>query len=204
MANSELPRMVAVSIRIYTRVLWLCPRRYRREYGGLMVQAFRDLCCDAYQRGAARGVLRVWPRALLDLCLTAAGEHLAGLRARALAAQAAGIALLVLLIAAALGPALGPLSAPTPEAAKAPVAGDRPTFRPAESHVAFQPGQQVITTDSRVVLEPGEQVIVARADEPGATRRSFHGTGGQVVALDGSQSRCSQLAAGSRGVIFYP
>ncbi len=66
MPSPALPRIVAISTHIYSRVLWLCPRHYRREYGAPMAQAFRDLCCDAYQwaernRSASNlGSARAW------------------------------------------------------------------------------------------------------------------------------------------------
>lgn len=55
--------------RSYRTLLLLYPRRFRREFGGDMVQLLRD---DLDQRGALRG----WARALLDLSVSVPVQHL--------------------------------------------------------------------------------------------------------------------------------
>lgn len=63
-------RWIAFSARIYRALLILYPADYRREYGSLMVQFFRDVSRDKYQRQGFLGVIRWWCKTLFDLALT--------------------------------------------------------------------------------------------------------------------------------------
>jgi hypothetical protein len=60
----------------YRVLLGVYPADYRREYEGLMVQLFRDLCRDAYREKGRAGLARLWQRVLADTIVTAAVEHI--------------------------------------------------------------------------------------------------------------------------------
>lgn len=76
-----MPRIILyVFDRFYRVVLWIYPRSYRRVYGALMAQLFRDLCRDAYARRGIRALPYLWLHILLDAVITAAIEHLAMFR----------------------------------------------------------------------------------------------------------------------------
>ncbi len=64
-------RWIAGSARIYRALLILYPADYRREYGALMVQVFRDVCRDRLRRQGIAGIVLWWCKTLLDLTLTA-------------------------------------------------------------------------------------------------------------------------------------
>lgn len=68
--------MLRISERAYRALLKLYPPDYRREYGDLMAQAFRDLCRDALRLGGARGLVDLWLHTLADVALTATRERL--------------------------------------------------------------------------------------------------------------------------------
>ncbi len=57
-----------ISERIYRFLQLVYPREYRREYGELMVQLFRD---RMRRDGKGFGGLRVWVQILVDLCSSA-------------------------------------------------------------------------------------------------------------------------------------
>ncbi|GEM_PF-1595777 len=88
MAGGRRAPILAVSHTVYDLLLWLCPARYRREYGPLMRQAFADLAREAYARHGACGVLALWLRLLPDACATALAEHIVALKERRVAAPA--------------------------------------------------------------------------------------------------------------------
>ena len=74
----------SASERLYAGLLALYPARYRREYGPLMAQLFRDLLRDTrWQVGSggnaarARGLAALWLRVAAELGVTAAREHIA-------------------------------------------------------------------------------------------------------------------------------
>lgn len=62
--------------RFYRSLLWVYPATYRREYGALMTQLFRDLRRDAYRRAGRVGVVGLWGRILTELAVTAIVEHI--------------------------------------------------------------------------------------------------------------------------------
>jgi hypothetical protein len=72
-------RIVAVSERLYRRLLGAYPAAFRHQYGAQMTQVFRDCCRAAYQRSGARGVLRLWIPTFGDLVRNAIAEHIAAL-----------------------------------------------------------------------------------------------------------------------------
>ncbi len=59
--SRALPKSVALSILIYRGLLLSSPRAFRRQYGSLMVQAFRQCCVEAHQHKGTYGVVRAWP-----------------------------------------------------------------------------------------------------------------------------------------------
>jgi len=68
-------RVVSISVKIYLALLLLYPAGHRREYGALMVQAFRDLCREAYAQTHMFGLARLWGPTLKDLVTSAFAEH---------------------------------------------------------------------------------------------------------------------------------
>ncbi len=71
----ETNRWIAISRRIYARLLNLYPQPYRSEYGPAMLQLFVDQCRAACRRGGV-GLSALWLRTLFDLGLSALSEHL--------------------------------------------------------------------------------------------------------------------------------
>lgn len=68
--------MQNLSTRLYHVLLWLYPANFRRKYGDLMAQAFRDRLRDARRDGMiAAGMC--WLHALFDLLVNALGERMA-------------------------------------------------------------------------------------------------------------------------------
>lgn len=63
-------RWIVLSERVYRALLVLYPVDYRREYGPLMVQLFRDVSLDKYHRRGMAGVVLWWCKTLLDLILS--------------------------------------------------------------------------------------------------------------------------------------
>jgi hypothetical protein len=70
------PKIIAVSEKIYRKLLRLYPQSYRREFGDLMALLFRDQCRDAWQCGRYAGLLKLWLRTLPDLGKTSFIEQL--------------------------------------------------------------------------------------------------------------------------------
>ena len=60
----------------------LYPARYRREYGPLMRQLFRDLLRDTRKQGRKRAVAGLWLRVVAELGVTAGREHAAEIERR--------------------------------------------------------------------------------------------------------------------------
>ena len=77
MATLPAPRSRPASARLYERLLGLYPARYRREYGPLMAQLFRDLLRDTRQQGGGWAVAGLWLRVTAELGVTAGREHVA-------------------------------------------------------------------------------------------------------------------------------
>jgi hypothetical protein len=63
-------RWIAFSERVYRVLLLLYPADYRREYGWLMVQLFRDVCRQRYHQQGRIGIALWWCRTVFDLALT--------------------------------------------------------------------------------------------------------------------------------------
>ncbi len=75
-------RAVALSGRLFQRLLAAYPEAYRREYGPPMAQLFRDQCRDSWRAGRGWGLARLWLRVLPDLVKTSVLEHLSTLKER--------------------------------------------------------------------------------------------------------------------------
>jgi hypothetical protein len=71
MMNPTTPNpWIAYSTAVYRALLMLYPADYRREYGALMVQVFRDVARDKYAGGGVIAMALWWCSTLLDLTLT--------------------------------------------------------------------------------------------------------------------------------------
>ena len=96
-------RTVERMARMYRRFLWLYPADHRRDYGGLMMQLFRDQCREALREQGAPRLFAVGWRALTDLIFSSIHEHITNLANHM---KTSGINLLShLLIATAIGTA---------------------------------------------------------------------------------------------------
>jgi hypothetical protein len=69
-----------LSERLYQRLLAIYPAAYRREYGPLMLQLFRDLRRDTWRRGKRWDLAMLWLRVLGDVGTTAWAEHVSEFR----------------------------------------------------------------------------------------------------------------------------
>jgi hypothetical protein len=105
-------RAASTSERLYHRLLWVYPAAYRREYGPLMAQLFRDLLRDARRSPRPLGLARLWLSTVFEVFVTAAREHYAEMRSQLMNATpehtsrfspAAGRGLLAAAIVIALG-----------------------------------------------------------------------------------------------------
>ena len=75
-------KAVALSGRLFQRLLAAYPKAHRREYGPAMAQLFRDQCRDAWRAGRGWGLTWLWLRVLPDLVKTSVVEHLSTLKER--------------------------------------------------------------------------------------------------------------------------
>ena len=76
MINDSSKFCSPISLKIYGWLLAAYPAEFRREYGPLMAQAFRDRCREEWRRGRRARVWRLWMETLLDLIQTAPREQL--------------------------------------------------------------------------------------------------------------------------------
>ncbi len=75
MSSQQPTQPLRTSDRLYRALLMAYPAKFRREYGPLMAQAFRDLCRDAYRRRGVPELLKLWVRTLPEVAATAAVER---------------------------------------------------------------------------------------------------------------------------------
>jgi hypothetical protein len=80
MPRSPFARVLSASERLYQVLLLAYPPAYRREYGHLMAQAYRDLCRDTYRQKGMVGMVALWFRVLADLATSFIVQHLDALR----------------------------------------------------------------------------------------------------------------------------
>jgi putative ABC transport system permease protein len=72
------PRLLRLAVWGYHRVLRLYPKTFRADYGGSMVQAFRDRCRAAHKTHGLGGLLRVGAAGLLDAAANGVLERTSG------------------------------------------------------------------------------------------------------------------------------
>jgi hypothetical protein len=82
MAKNFNNRALAVSQKIYGRLLLAYPKAHREEYGPAMAQLFRDQGRDAWNESQSWGVVKLWLRVLPDLVKTSITERLAALNTK--------------------------------------------------------------------------------------------------------------------------
>lgn len=87
-----------VSLKVYGWLLSAYPAEFRREYGPLMAQVFRDRCREKGRVGGHAGLLRLWMETLLDLIQTAPKEQLQKF-GKGIAVMKAAIKILLALVA---------------------------------------------------------------------------------------------------------
>jgi len=68
-------RWMSASERVYAALMHVYPRAFRAQYGDEMMDYFRDRLRDERARAGARGVARLWTRALIDLASSAIHEY---------------------------------------------------------------------------------------------------------------------------------
>lgn len=73
-SNDQFP--IALSVSVYRLLLFAYPEEFRQEYGGDMLQVFRDYCLRDYRQSGPLGVLGLWAVTLLDLIKSVIEEHL--------------------------------------------------------------------------------------------------------------------------------
>ncbi len=69
------PKWIRLSEHIYGALLILYPVEFRRDYGSLMLQIFRDVSRDRYHHQGAASLVFWWCRTLLDLVFTVIEQH---------------------------------------------------------------------------------------------------------------------------------
>jgi hypothetical protein len=67
--------LLAASAWLYSAVLVLYPKAFRRRYGAQMRRDFRELSREGLREGGATELVRVWAATLSDLVLTALMER---------------------------------------------------------------------------------------------------------------------------------
>ncbi len=82
MSRCSDTKPVALSGKVYERLLALYPVEHRRKYGAPMAQLFRDQCRDAWTEAHGWGLALLWLRTSMDLVKTSTAEHLRSLKQR--------------------------------------------------------------------------------------------------------------------------
>ena len=70
------PNPLALSGRFYSLLLYAYPVPFRREYGRLMAQLFRDEARDTLQGSGTAGLIGLWFLTLIDLLKSVFAEHI--------------------------------------------------------------------------------------------------------------------------------
>ncbi len=76
--NTHDPQPVTFSVRLYRRLVSAYPADFRREYGELMLQVFRDSCRRANMEGGSGALFALWVRTGLDYLKTIIEEYARG------------------------------------------------------------------------------------------------------------------------------
>lgn len=97
MSLSRLPRLIMISDRVYRRLLFLYPTRFRREFGAEMAQTFRACCLAAIGRRGPSALVSLWGLTLWDLVLSALAERArgGGIMSRAVVVRIGGAAAMI-------------------------------------------------------------------------------------------------------------
>lgn len=75
MKQSSSNLWIARSVALYRALLVLYPAAYRRDYGALMVQLFRDVAREKYAGGGILAMALWWCKTLVDLLVTAVEQR---------------------------------------------------------------------------------------------------------------------------------
>ena len=75
-------KALAVSEKVFRRLLAAYPQAHREDYGAAMVQLFRDQCRDAWHESRRWGLVKLWLRVLPDVVGTSFAEHLDAFKER--------------------------------------------------------------------------------------------------------------------------
>jgi cytochrome b6-f complex iron-sulfur subunit len=78
----DVARKVEISVAIYRSLLAAYPADFRKRYGTLMEQAFRDECRRFYRQPGSPGLISFWAFNLFDLARSSIEERLIGNRGR--------------------------------------------------------------------------------------------------------------------------
>lgn len=70
------PRLVVLSIDVYRLLMTAYPSNFRREYGPLMSQVYRDECLTTHRHSGLAGMLELWASTIIDLATSVLGEHI--------------------------------------------------------------------------------------------------------------------------------
>ncbi|SPE52414.1 hypothetical protein SBV1_1510033 [Verrucomicrobia bacterium] len=73
----KFPKTIAISERIYRKLLCLYPQSHRRDYAEPMTQMFRDQCREAWRTERFTGLMKLWLRALPDIGKSSVQEQVA-------------------------------------------------------------------------------------------------------------------------------
>ena len=73
--SPDATRSLMLSTRLYQALLLVYPSEFRKDYGGPMLQVFRDRGIRALREGGNTGLLSLWVRTMLDTVQTALEEH---------------------------------------------------------------------------------------------------------------------------------
>ncbi|MBA3824386.1 MAG: hypothetical protein H0X24_10895, partial [Ktedonobacterales bacterium] len=75
MPPRHVPPIIALTLWCYRRLLWLHPPAFRRDFGGDILQVFRETCYDAYRQRGTIGVISQWLAAFTDVVQGALVEY---------------------------------------------------------------------------------------------------------------------------------
>jgi hypothetical protein len=76
MKTISLANSLSVSVRIYRALLVMYPKKFREHYETQMVQVFRDLFREAYDRHGMPSVIDLWLHTFADLLVSALNERI--------------------------------------------------------------------------------------------------------------------------------
>ena len=68
-------RSMEYAERVYSSLLWLYPRQFRRRFAAEMNRVFRECCCEHLHAGAT-GIVGLWLHTLKDLVISACNQRI--------------------------------------------------------------------------------------------------------------------------------